>query len=168
MQFDFGKPTPPSKDKRWKVIGAAMRRAGGGPSALIETLHSVQSSFGYLEDDALKFVAASLRVPYSKVYGVATFYHHFQLKPAGEHRCVVCTGTACHIKGAGPILDAIRDKYEVEPGATSPDGKLSLLTARCLGACGLAPVAVFDEEVAPKLDAESAIEHIEGWIDNDA
>lgn len=168
MHLDFGKPTPPSNDKRWRVIAAAMRRAGGGPSALIETLHAVQSSFGYLEDDALEFVAASLRVPYSKVYGVATFYHHFQLEPAGKHRCVVCTGTACHIKGAGPILSAIEERYQVAPGGTDADGELSLLTARCLGACGLAPVAVFDDQVAPKLDAEQAVERIEGWKHHDA
>ena len=163
MRFDFTKPTPPSDDKRWKVVGAAMRRAGGGSSALIETLHAVQDSFGYLETDALKYVAASLRVPYSRVFGVATFYHHFQLRPAGEHRCVVCTGTACHIKGSAPILSAVEKKYEVRPRETSPEGRLSLLTARCIGACSLAPVAVLDERVEGKLDPETIIRRIEEW-----
>lgn len=167
MRFDFGKPTLPSNDKRWKVISAAMRRSGGGPSALIETLHTVQNSFGYLEGDALRFVATSLRVPYSKVYGVATFYHHFQLAPAGKNRCVVCTGTACHIKGSAPILSAIEEKFSVGPGQTDADRKLSVLTARCLGACGLAPVAVFNDRVAPKLDAEQALARIEGWMNDD-
>lgn len=163
MRFDFTKPTPPSNDKRWKLVGAAMRRSGGGSSALIETLHAVQDSFGFLETEALQYVAASLKVPYSRVFGVATFYQHFQLSPAGEHRCVLCTGTACHIKGAGQILDALQARYEVEPGGTSPDGKLSLLSARCLGACGLAPVAVFDDEVKGKLDVQSTIDRIERW-----
>lgn len=168
MRFDYAKPTPPSDDKRWKVVGATMRRAGGGPSALIETLHTVQDSFGFLEDDALKYVAASLRVPYSRVYGVATFYHHFQLQPAGAHRCVVCTGTACHIKGGAPILSAIREAYDVRPGETDSRGRLSLLTARCIGACSLAPVAVLDDEVCGKLDAEAALARIGRWMRDDA
>jgi len=163
MQFDFARPTPPSDDKRWKLVGAAMRRAGGGSSALVETLHAVQASFGYLQPEALQYVAASLKVPYSRVFGVATFYHHFQLEPAGAHRCVVCTGTACHIKGAGAIMDAIGEAWDVADGETSPDGQLSLLSARCIGACGLAPVAVFDDEVKGKLDVPAALELLGKW-----
>jgi len=126
-------PAAPSADKRWKIVEATMRRNGGAGSALIETLHTVQESFGYLEEQSLRYVAASLHVPLSKVYGVATFYHFFQLKPAGEHTCVVCMGTACYIKGAPQLLDAIEKEYAVQPGATTEDGKLSVLTARCLG-----------------------------------
>jgi len=161
MRFDFTKPAPPSEDKRWKVVGAAMRRAGGGSSALIETLHALQDAFGYLETDGLKYVSASLRVPYSRVFGVATFYHHFQLRPAGRHRCVVCTGTACHIKGGAPILKALEARYGLAPGETSADGQLSLLSARCIGACSMAPVAVVDEEVLGRLDAETLVRRIE-------
>ena len=90
-------------------------------------------------------------MPLSKVYGVATFYHFFTLKPQGEHTCVVCMGTACYIKGAQQMLDALEKTYGVKPGETTPDGKLSVLTARCIGSCGLAPAVVFDGEVAGKL-----------------
>src|SRR4051812_8132950 len=95
----------PSTDKRWRIVEATMRRHGYDEDALIESLHTAQESFGYLDDSALKYVAAALHVPVSKVYGVATFYHFFTLRPPGEHSCVVCMGTACYIKGAQRLLD---------------------------------------------------------------
>src|SRR5579862_5792691 len=104
----LGTPALPSDDKRWKMVEAAARRYGREPHALIEVLHTVQEAFGYLDTPALRFVAATLRVPLSRVYGAATFYHFFTLKPKGRHTCVVCTGTACYIKGAGTLLAAIQ------------------------------------------------------------
>ena len=98
----------------------------------------------------MRFVATSLRVPLSRVYGVATFYHYFTLKPQGRHTCVICTGSACYIKGSSKNLAAIESTYNVKPGDTTKDGNLSLLTARCLGSCGLAPAGVFDGEVLGK------------------
>src|ERR1039457_3899155 len=130
-----------------------MRKNGFARHALIETLHTVQSSFGFLDDDAIRFVALSLRVPLSQAYGVATFYHYFTLKPPGKHTCVVCTGTACYIKGAGKLLTDMKTKYGIEPGETTEDGNMSLLTARCLGACGLAPAVVYDGQVAGKVNS---------------
>jgi bidirectional [NiFe] hydrogenase diaphorase subunit len=124
-----------------------MRRFGNRPDALIEVLHSAQEAFGFLDDDALQYVSDSLRVPPSKVFGVATFYHFFTLKPHGDHTCVVCTGTACYINGASQILTAIQAGLDVKPRETTADGKLSPLTARCLGACSLAPVATIDGAV---------------------
>jgi bidirectional [NiFe] hydrogenase diaphorase subunit len=141
------RPEAPSDDKRWRIVETRMRRLGNRPDALIEALHSAQEAFGYLDDDALRFVSEGLRVPPSKVFGVATFYHHFTLKPHGEHTCVVCTGTACYINGADEILTSIRAELGVKPRETTADGRLSLLTARCLGACSLAPVAIVDGEV---------------------
>ena len=102
------KPAAPSDDKRWRVVETRMRRLGNRPDALIEALHSAQEAFGFLDDDALRFIGESLLVPPSKVFGVATFYHYFTLKPHGKHTCVVCTGTACYINGAGDI--AIRQE----------------------------------------------------------
>jgi len=153
MQTYLGPPQLPSADKRWKIVEATARRHGREPHALIETLHTVQESFGYLDEIALRFVAATLRVPLSRVYGAATFYHFFTLKPKGRHTCVVCTGTACYIKGAGKLLTEMEGKYGIKPGETTPDGNVSLLTARCLGACGLAPAVVFDGQVAGKVTA---------------
>ena len=142
---------PPSDDKRWRIVDATMRRHGYAPSALIEALHSVQQSFGYLDESALRYVAGRLTVPPSRAYGVATFYHYFSMKPQGEHTCVVCTGTACYIKDSPALLRAITEELGVAPGETTADGKLSLVTARCLGVCGLAPVAVLDGEVVGRL-----------------
>jgi bidirectional [NiFe] hydrogenase diaphorase subunit len=147
MAIQRAKLTPPSEDKRWKLVDVTMRRNGYASHALIETLHSVQDAFGYLDDPGMLYVAQALNVPLSKVYGVATFYHLFTLKPKGKHTCVICTGTACYIKGAGRLVDGVREKYGVVPGETTGDQGLSVLSARCLGACGLAPAAVLDGQV---------------------
>jgi bidirectional [NiFe] hydrogenase diaphorase subunit len=144
---------PPTDDKRWKIIAATMRKLGNQRNALIEALHSLQQAFGYLDKPGLTFIAATLRIPLSQVFGAATFYHYFTMKPQGKHTCIVCTGTACYIKGAGELLKSIAKEQGVKPGETTPDGELSILTARCFGACGLAPVAVMDGETAGRLDA---------------
>jgi len=159
--------TLPSDDKRWRVVEAAMRRNGYRPDALIEALHTVQESFGYLDSEALIFVSNALRVAPSQVYGVATFYHFFNLKPQGKHTCAVCLGTACYIKGTGELLEDIRQNYGVHPGETTADGKLSLLTVRCVGACGLAPALVFDGEVMGKAETESVRAKIEEYLCDD-
>ena len=151
----------PSDDRRWRIVDTRMRRTGQRPDALIEVLHAAQEAFGYLDTDALAYVAASLGVPLSKVYGVATFYSLFTLKPQGEHACVLCTGTACYINGAGGIAAAIRRAIGVGPGETTPDGKLSLLTARCLGSCSLAPAMILDGEVRGKLTADHVVADLE-------
>jgi len=163
MQTKFSKPSPPTDDKRWKMVGAAMRRHGYKASSLIETLHTVQEVFGYLDEEAFEFISASLRVPLSQVYGVATFYHYFSMKPPGEHTCVLCTGTACYIKGASKILQALEKEFQLKPGETTPDNKVSLITARCVGACGLAPVAVFDGEVVGNLKPDKVIKRVQRW-----
>jgi bidirectional [NiFe] hydrogenase diaphorase subunit len=159
---------PPSNDKRWKLVEGTMRRHGHESFALIEVLHTVQESFGYIDEVALRYVARALRLPLSKVYGVATFYHFFTLKPQGEHTCVVCTGTACYIKGAGQLINSVEEVAHVKPGETTPDNKLSLLTARCLGACGLAPAVVFDGEVAGKLGTDDMKTRVRRWLGHDA
>ena len=154
------KPPLPSADKRWKIIDVKMKKLGYEPHALIETLHAVQEAFGFLDPVALKWVAKSLRIPPSRVYGVATFYNFFTLKPGGEHTCVVCMGTACYVKGAAQIIDAIKELKGIKPGETTPDKKLSLLTARCIGACGIAPVIVLDGAPAGRLVPQQAVEKV--------
>jgi bidirectional [NiFe] hydrogenase diaphorase subunit len=164
MPLNVKKPEPPSADKRWKLVDATMRRHGAAGHALIESLHTVQESFGYLDETALKYVAAVLKLPLSKVYGVATFYQFFTLKPQGEHTCVVCMGTACYIKGAPNLLEAMSEKHGVKPGQTTADRKLSLLTARCVGSCGIAPAVVFDGNVIGKVDRGQIIERTSTWL----
>ncbi|TVQ88614.1 MAG: NAD(P)H-dependent oxidoreductase subunit E [Chromatiaceae bacterium] len=153
-------PELPSSDKRWKIINTTMRRAGYAEHALIEALHGVQDAFGFLDEQAMSFVAESLDLPLSKVYGVATFYHLFQLKPQGRHTCVVCTGTACYIKGAGALVEGIEERYGVQPGGTTDDKALSVMAARCVGVCGLAPAAVVDGTLLGKLTPPKLLERI--------
>src|SRR5689334_4920877 len=155
------KPVAPSQDKRWKLVDATIRRQGAQPRGLIETLHTVQEAFGYLDEQALRYVAMSLRVPLSRAFGVATFYHFFTLKPAGEHTCVICLGTACYIKGGPQLLDAAQSDLDVKAGETTGDGKVSLLTARCIGSCGLAPAVVYDQDIAGKQTPPSLRERLQ-------
>lgn len=153
------------EDRRLRMVDRTMRMYGHEPHALIETLHTIQESYGFIDTDLMRYVSERLGVPLSKVYGVATFYHFFTLKPQGEHTCVVCTGTACYITGAKNIIDEIGKQYDIYPGETTKDNKLSLLTARCLGACGLAPAVVFDGVVAGKQDSKTVSETIGRWFE---
>ncbi|HLU10641.1 MAG TPA: bidirectional hydrogenase complex protein HoxE [Oceanobacillus sp.] len=150
----------PSEDKRWRLVTVTMRRHGYKPHALIETLHTVQEAFGYIDETALRYVAQSLKVPLSRVYGVATFYNHFALKPKGEHTCVVCLGTACYIKGSSGISERLQETFQIKPGETTPDNKLSLMVAHCVGMCWLAPVVLFDDEVLGEQTQDSAVEKV--------
>jgi bidirectional [NiFe] hydrogenase diaphorase subunit len=159
---------PPSDDKRWRIVEGTMRRHGHESDSLIEVLHTVQESFGYLDKVALRYIADSLRLPLSKVYGVATFYNVFSLKPQGEHTCVICTGTACYIKGAANLLKAVEAEARLHPGETTPDNRVSLLTARCLGSCGLAPAAVFDGNVSGNVEPDAVTRQVRRWMLHDA
>jgi bidirectional [NiFe] hydrogenase diaphorase subunit len=154
-------PPVPTDDQRWQTVETRMRRLGNRPDALIEALHSTQQAFGYIDGDALRYIGETLSVPPSKVYGVATFYHYFTLKPHGAHTCVVCTGTACYINGAYDILASIKEALGVEPGETTADGQLSLLTGRCFGSCSLAPAAIVDGTVEDRIDAGELVAQLE-------
>jgi bidirectional [NiFe] hydrogenase diaphorase subunit len=156
----------PSGDKRFKVLDVTMKRHQYQADALIEVLHKAQDLFGYLEHDVLFYVARGLKVPPSRVYGVATFYHLFSLKPQGAHTCVVCMGTACFVKGADRLLKAVEQCAGIRAGATTPDQRLSLLTARCIGACGIAPVAVYDGATAGHQTADDVVRHVKEWLGN--
>ena len=152
----------PSDDKRWRQVDVRMRRLGYRPDGLIEVLHTTQEVFGYLDDEALLYVGDCLGVPPSKVFGGATFYSHFTLKPQGLHTCVVCTGTACYINGAAALLAQVRDLLGIEAGATTPDGRVSVLKARCLGACSMAPAVVVDGQVHGKVEPSELASLLEG------
>jgi bidirectional [NiFe] hydrogenase diaphorase subunit len=156
-----GRSAPPSDDKRWRIVETRMRRLGNRRDALVEALHSSQEAFGYLDDDALRYVGRVLNVPPSTVYGVATFYSYFTLKPKGRHTAVVCTGTACYINGAAALLRSIQERLGIGPRETTADGSVSLLTARCLGACSLAPAAIVDGEVQGRVDPDELATRLE-------
>jgi bidirectional [NiFe] hydrogenase diaphorase subunit len=153
----------PSGDKRFKVLDVTMKRNQYSQDSLIEILHKAQACFGYLEEDVLIYVARQLKLPLSRVYGVATFYHLFSLKPTGKHTCVVCMGTACYVKGGNALLETLKQEFNLSPGLTTPDGEISLATARCIGACGIAPAAVFDGQVNGKQTPETLIAKIKAW-----
>jgi bidirectional [NiFe] hydrogenase diaphorase subunit len=163
--IDQPRPDLPSEDVRWKMVLATMRRNGYRSDALIETLHTVQEAFGYLEREALTFVADSLYVAPSQVHGVATFYHFFQLRPQGAHVCSVCTGTACHIKGSQTLLQHMHEDYDLRPNETTPDNELSLLTVRCIGACGLAPAVVVDGSVVGNMTVDELDQRLQGIVE---
>src|SRR5271169_3285719 len=155
-----------SGDKRFKILEAHIKKHQFKQDALIEVLHKAQELFGYLEDDLLLFVAYRLKLPASRVYGVATFYHFFKLKPQGAHTCVVCLGTACYVRGADKVLAAVEAEARIKAGETTADNQVSLLTARCIGACGIAPAVVYDGTVTPRQTPETALEHLKGWMEN--
>ncbi|MDX2034688.1 MAG: bidirectional hydrogenase complex protein HoxE [Blastocatellia bacterium] len=163
MAVIYARPPLPSEDVRWRIVQGTMRRQGYSSNALIETLHAVQKAFGYIDPVAMKFVARSLRLPLSKVYGVVTFYHLFSLRPQGRHTCVICTGTACYIKGTPALLASLKREYGAGDGETTADGAMSVLTARCLGACGLAPAGIFDGEIAGNLTVEETLDRVRAW-----
>jgi NADH-quinone oxidoreductase E subunit len=114
--------------------------------ALIPILQDVQQQHGYLSRDAVVRIGQHLRLPASKIYGVATFYNQFRFQPQGRNHVQVCRGTACHVKGSAALLDALRRELKVDPGQTTRDGEFSLEVVACIGACGLAPVICVNGE----------------------
>ncbi|WP_249168667.1 NADH-quinone oxidoreductase subunit NuoE [Alkaliphilus sp. B6464] len=122
----------------------AFKEMEGG---LIPALHKVQDIYGYLPEEALKLISEELDVPITDIYGVASFYSLFSLVPKGKHVVSVCLGTACYVNGAQKILDRLSEELEVKVGKTTRDGKFTLQSTRCIGACGLAPVIMIDEKV---------------------
>lgn len=150
----------PSGDERYSAIDRTMKLFKYEKDALLEVLNTAQEAFGYLSEDLLIYISQQLKVPLSRVYGVSTFYHMFTFTPLGEHNCIVCTGTACHVKGSDRIVLALSKAFDINDGETTPDGLLSLTTARCLGSCGLAPVIVFDGNVSGKETPESVTKRV--------
>ena len=162
-QAQTANPKKPTVDKRLKALDIAMKRNHYHQDALIEILHKAQESFGYLEPEILEYIARQLKLPLSRVYGVATFYHLFSLKPSGVHSCVVCLGTACYVKGGGQIMTVLEENLGIHGGETTNDGNISLIAARCLGACGIAPAVVFDGAVTGKQEPEKVLQQIKSW-----
>lgn len=151
--------TAPPKDNRERMLERAMSRHQYSGDALIEVLHTAQELYGHLTPELLKRIAHKLRLPPSRVLGVTTFYHFFSLEPKGEHSFVVCLGTACYVAGALGLVEKLEHRCRTRSGGTSPDGKVSVASARCIGSCGLAPAVIYNGQilarVAPEqLDAE--------------
>ena len=165
MSQTLTKTAHPSGDNRFKLLDRAITKHQGRGDALIEVLHAAQGIFGFLENDLLIYIARSLKLPMSRVYGVATFYHFFNLKPKGEHTFVLCTGTACYVKGANKLVKALRAQLGVKPGQTTPDSRFTLDVVRCIGSCGLAPAILVDtKNVHGKMEPEQLPELCEQYV----
>jgi bidirectional [NiFe] hydrogenase diaphorase subunit len=117
------------------------------PDALIEILHIAQQRYGWLDRPLLGRIADELKLPPSLVYGVASFYHEFRLKPSGIRTCTICTGTSCHLQGGSRLLHALEKHFSIACGTTTADGELTLEQVRCLGACGMSPLVKVGHEV---------------------
>lgn len=129
-----------------QYIEDCLRKANPN-SHLISVLHKVQDHFGYLSREHMDAVSVLMQIPAAKVTGVASFYHFFNFTPRGKHRISLCMGTACFVKGAGHVLEKLKDLLGIDVGQTTPDTQFSIDVARCVGACALAPVMIVDEKV---------------------
>ena len=122
------------------------------PGATLAILQQAQDIYGYLPEEVQRHIALSLGIPFSEVYGIATFYAQFQLNPKGEHPVSVCLGTACYVKGSGKIMEKLQEMLGIQAGGITQDLKFSLDATRCIGACGLAPVMTVGDDVYGRLE----------------
>lgn len=150
-------------DPRYEKLTELIASYQGQEGALIPLLHEAQEIFGYLPEEVQRRVADGLEVPLSHVYGVATFYSLFSLKPRGEHKIGICLGTACYVRGAGAVLAELEEQLGIKVNDTTPDGKFTLEITRCIGACGLAPVMTIDEDVYGRLVPEKIKEILDKY-----
>jgi NADH:ubiquinone oxidoreductase subunit E len=127
-------------------------------SRLIDVLHKTQHLYGYLPTEVMDEIAVAMQIPTAHIWGVATFYHYFKLTPPGKHEVSVCLGTACYVKGATQILETIKNELQIDVGEVTVDGLFSLGPARCLGACGLAPVIMIDDKIHGELTPKKVVQ----------
>lgn len=125
------------------------------PGAALPALQKAQEIYGYLPIEVQQMVAEALNIPLAEVYGISTFYSMFSLYPKGKYKISVCLGTACYVKGSGEIYNALQDKLGITGGECTPDGKFSLDACRCIGACGLAPVIMINDDVYGRLTVDA-------------
>jgi NADH-quinone oxidoreductase subunit E len=152
----------PAQEHPFDALCAILDRFGNDPTKLIPILQAIQHEYKYLPEDVLTYTAVALGLSPARVYGVASFYAHFTLKPKGKYVVRLCDGTACHVKGTPPILAAIRENLQLAPDRdTTPDMLFTVEIVSCLGACGLAPVMVVNEDVHGQLTPEAAVAVIE-------
>jgi len=126
----------------------------GEKGALMPILQKAQEIYGYLPIEVQTIISDELNIPLEKIYGVVTFYSQFALNPKGKYRISVCLGTACYVKGAGDLFNKLQELLGIEDGGCTPDGKFSLESCRCIGACGLAPVLTINDDVYGKLTVD--------------
>ncbi|HWR57567.1 MAG TPA: NAD(P)H-dependent oxidoreductase subunit E [Thermodesulfovibrionales bacterium] len=134
-------------EARYRGIGEVLSEGQKKRGLLIHALQEIQREYNYLPEDRLMELSRNLGVPLSDVYSTASFYKHFYFKPRGKNIVCVCTGTACHVRGASKVLNRLEEEFGVTEGETTPDMSMTLETVGCVGCCGLAPVVTINEEV---------------------
>lgn len=151
--------------RKFDRVCAILEQNNYSPAKLIPILQAIQEEYRYLPEKILTFVATSLGIPPAKIFGVATFYSHFALKAKGKHVIRLCDGTACHVRNSRPIVDALRKRLQLsEVKNTTDDMLFTIETVSCLGACGLAPVVVIDDEVHSLMNPDKALELIDELV----
>ena len=159
----YKKPAIPFKGRKSQEIALLefIDEHRDEPGALMPVLQEAQEIYGYLPIEVQSMIAEELDLPLSEVYGVATFYSQFSLNPKGEHRISVCMGTACYVKGADKLLEGLQERLGIGVGECTPDGLFSIDSTRCVGACGLAPVMMIDDDVYGKM----TVKQLDGILD---
>jgi NADH:ubiquinone oxidoreductase subunit E len=128
-------------------VEALVEQHRDSPGMILTVLESIQDHYGYLPKDVLENFSRQIQIPLSQLFSQATFYSAFSLKPRGRHTVYVCSGTACHVRGASRIVDKLSEALDIAPGETTEDGEFSLETVRCIGCCSLAPVIRVDQDI---------------------
>jgi len=134
---------------------------GAERDALIPVLQDIQDMFGYLPRESIETVSEKMKIPMSKIYGVASFYNQFRFHPIGKYHILVCRGTACHVKGSVKVLEALEKELKIKAGETTRDNLFTLEIVSCIGACGLAPVISINGEFHAAMTPEKALDLIE-------
>lgn len=137
-----------------EALLSAIHELQGEKGSLMPIMQKAQEIYGYLPIEVQTMISDELHVPLEKIYGVATFYSQFALNPKGRYQISVCLGTACYVKGSGDIYNKLMDLLGIVGGECTPDGKFSLDACRCVGACGLAPVMMINDEVYGRLSVD--------------
>lgn len=154
-------------DHTIRKIQEICKRFDNKESELINVLHQVQGELGYLPAEVQEVIAKELNTSVAKVYGVVTFYSFFTMLPLGEHPISICMGTACYVRGAEQVLTELKRQLKIEVGQTTNDGKFSLSSLRCVGACGLAPVVLVGEKVFGRVSPKQVKDIIQEYRDAD-
>jgi NADH:ubiquinone oxidoreductase subunit E len=163
MVSDF-RPQNPDIDKNmWSQIDKIITANRGIPGSVITVLRECQNVVGYMPVELISYISQGLNLPDSTVFGVATFYALFSLQPKGRHTIKVCKGTACYVKGIKEVIRRICDEYQVEEDGISEDRRFSLEVVRCVGACGLAPVAMVDQDIHGGVSSDKITDILEDY-----
>lgn len=147
----------------WAAIDGIIEAHRAIPGSIITVLRECQDAVGYLPPELLHYISAGMILPASQVFGVATFYSLFSLKPKGRHTVKVCLGTACYVKGIKEVMNRITNEHSIKEGETTADRRYTLEGVRCLGACGLAPVMVIDQDVHGIVSSDNVVELLKGY-----